>query len=399
MVIDTDAPRFVQIHTLHNYSAVALNADDSGAPKRQMYGGHIRTRVSSQALKRHWRTADDPAAIDRLAEGLGSVRSREIITSAVMPEVRKKSTATDEVLTSVEEAMQVGLYGPKGSDQKSRQTLLLGVPEIQFLQQRALEVCGEHSEDHEAAAAAVKDVFDSKSERANWQAFRETNALAGGLVSAMFGRLMTSDRSADVEGAIHVAHSLTVHAEQSDTDYFTVVDDLQAGGESGGGSSYLGESELTSGTFYGYIVVDIPQLVSNTTGISTTEWLKSDREDREMAARLVENLLRLVATVSPGAKRGSTAPYSYASLVLAEVSARQPRSLAAAFETPVEENTTQAVVAMSDYLSRIDRRFGREESRRMLTLADTDGFPSDECETLDDLTGWIGEVVRSGVMA
>ena len=396
--IDRTAPSFLQFHTLHNYSAVALNADDSSAPKRQTYGGSTRTRVSSQALKRHWRTVKDPAALDRLSDDYGSIRSREIITTAVMPDVRRMAKASDEVLDAVEEALQVGLYGPRGADQKSRQSLLLGWPEVRFLQRRALDVCAEHPEDHEAAAATVAEVFDNRSERANWHAFRESNALAGGLVTAMFGRLVTSDRAADVDGAIHVAHSLTVHAEQADPDYFVSVDDLQGDDESGEGSSYIGESELTSGTFYGYAVVDIAQLVSNTTGVPPVSWLQTNREDRETAARLTEQLVRLITTTSPGAKRGATAPYSYASLLLAEVTARQPRSLATAFEAPVEKTVEDAVAAMSRYLSRFDRRYGREEARRLLSITDVDDFPAQESESLDDLLDWVGEVVRSGAM-
>ena len=52
-------PRFIQIHTLVSYPAALLNRDDSGLAKRLPYGDAIRTRVSSQCLKRHWRTVDD----------------------------------------------------------------------------------------------------------------------------------------------------------------------------------------------------------------------------------------------------------------------------------------------------------------------------------------------------
>ena len=49
-------PRFLQVHTLTSYPAVLLNRDDAGLAKRLPYGGSVRTRVSSQCLKRHWRT-------------------------------------------------------------------------------------------------------------------------------------------------------------------------------------------------------------------------------------------------------------------------------------------------------------------------------------------------------
>ena len=48
-------PRFLQIHSLHSYPAALLNRDDSGLAKRMPFGGAVRTRISSQCLKRHWR--------------------------------------------------------------------------------------------------------------------------------------------------------------------------------------------------------------------------------------------------------------------------------------------------------------------------------------------------------
>ncbi|WP_419604464.1 type I-E CRISPR-associated protein Cas7/Cse4/CasC, partial [Thiolapillus sp.] len=51
-------PHFIQIHTLHNYPAALINRDDAGLAKRLPMGDAVRTRISSQCLKRHWRTAD-----------------------------------------------------------------------------------------------------------------------------------------------------------------------------------------------------------------------------------------------------------------------------------------------------------------------------------------------------
>src|SRR3546814_413592 len=130
--------------------------------------------------------------------------------------------------------------------------------------------------------------------------------------------MVTSDILARVDAAVHVSHAFTVHAEESEPDYFTAVDDLaQEAGEPGSG--HINVTELTSGLFYGYVVIDLQELVDNMSG------------DTVLAARAVEHLVHLIATVSPGAKRGSTAPYGYAEILLVEAGARQPRSLANAF--------------------------------------------------------------------
>jgi CRISPR system Cascade subunit CasC len=76
--------RFLQIHSLHGYSAVLLNRDDSGLAKRITYGDAVRTRISSQCLKRHWRVADSEHALQRIDGATASVRSRETVTRRVI---------------------------------------------------------------------------------------------------------------------------------------------------------------------------------------------------------------------------------------------------------------------------------------------------------------------------
>src|SRR5690606_6808558 len=122
------SPRFLQIHTLHSYTAALLNRDDSGQAKRLVYGGTSRTRISSQCLKRHWRTAEnDPHALHRLAGYVDSKRSREVIEKRVIaPLAGHYSTEVLQALTS--EMLNV-VYGKEGSPQP----LLFGEPEIEWL--------------------------------------------------------------------------------------------------------------------------------------------------------------------------------------------------------------------------------------------------------------------------
>ena len=81
-------PRFIQIHTLHNYPAALLNRDDAGLAKRLPYGNAIRTRISSQCLKRHWRMADDLFSLSTLAESLGMELEKR--STYFMDEVKKQ---------------------------------------------------------------------------------------------------------------------------------------------------------------------------------------------------------------------------------------------------------------------------------------------------------------------
>ena len=254
-------PRFLQIHTLHSYPAALLNRDDSGLAKRMPFGGATRTRVSSQCLKRHWRMADDEFAVANIDGAHGAVRSREIVTRSVMRQLRVSGDYDEDLLDSVEEEFQKGVYGDRGTTRTGRQPLLLGLPEVEYLQSQARAICEAHPGDTDAAVEAAKLLFSERranEQRENFRAFRQSAALPGGLIGALFGRMVTSDPAANIDAAVHVAHAFTVHAEESESDYFSVVDDLQPP-EEDPGADHIGDVELTAGLFYGYVVVDVPR--------------------------------------------------------------------------------------------------------------------------------------------
>ena len=383
-------PRFLQIHTLHSYPAALLNRDDSGLAKRMPFGGATRTRISSQCLKRHWRVAKDEFAIHSIPGATEALRSRNVVERKVIDPLRGTDGMSKEVLEAVENAFNVGVYGSSGTSESGRQPLLLGLPEVEYLKSKAAAICAEHSDDAKAAGDAAALLFNTRrGEGNNFAAFRDAAKLPGGLEGALFGRMVTSDPGANIEAAVHVAHAFTVHREESESDYFSVVDDLQRDDEDAG-AAHIGDMELTAGLFYGYVVVDVPGLVSNLEGCKAEEW---EEADRGLAGKVVEHLTHLIATVSPGAKLGSTAPYACADLMLIEAGSRQPRSLANAFRSPAPAQVKAATGAMSEYLGKIDKAYGGKEVRRVMSVEDCE-IPKAEPLCLDDLATWAADAVR-----
>ena len=388
-------PRFLQIHTLHSYPAALLNRDDSGLAKRMPFGGAVRTRISSQCLKRHWRVAQDEFALRGITGATSALRSRNIVERKVFDPMRGTDGVSEEVLAAVENAFNVGVYGSSGTTETGRQPLLLGLPEVEYLQQKAAAICSEHPEDAKAAGDAATLLFNNRrGEGNNFAAFRDAAKLPGGLEGALFGRMVTSDPGANIEAAIHVAHAFTVHAEESESDYFSVVDDLQRD-EEDAGAAHIGDMELTAGLFYGYVVVDVPGLVSNLEGCDAADW---ENADRDLAGQVIEHLTHLIATVSPGAKVGSTAPYSYADLMLIEAGSRQPRSLANAYRRPAPARVDAATDALAACLGKLDAAYGGKEVRRMMSVEDCD-IPQANRLCLDDLATWAADTVRGGAAA
>jgi len=344
------APRFLQIHTLHSYTAALLNRDDTGQAKALVYGGARRTRISSQCLKRHWRMAEkDPHALQTLAGYVDSTRSRELVTERVIAPLRGRFA--EDVVAALEPAFQKLVYGDKADKgKKSRQTLLLGEPELAWLAKRAEEIAAT-STDGKAAEKAAADWAKDK----NFKAMSEGVSLPGGLAAALFGRMVTSDPAANIDAPVYVAHAFTVHAAETEGDYFTAVDDLKKN-EDDSGADTIQETELTCGLFYGYVVVDLPGLIANCGG------------DKALAGQVVHHLVHLIAEVSPGAKLGSTAPFGRADLMLIEAGDRQPRSLAAAYRDPIRNDDRKAVATLGEKLAAFDAAYATGEARSQMAV-------------------------------
>jgi CRISPR system Cascade subunit CasC len=409
-------PTFLQLHTLTSYPGTLLNRDDAGFAKRLPFGGATRTRVSSQCLKYHWRNHEGKHALydidfsalgdEELSKLEGepkSLRSRETFQRCIVeplveeghpaPLVRAVTFALKERLLSGGKAKKSDtktLIAPGEDDDPrdlldSNQVTIFGVPEVRYLRSLAAEKIESVREDFpvfwENGEADPGDALDKDTIADAADAMRDISKrdlkknlkglrLASGLDAALFGRMATSDVLARGDAAIHVAHAFTTHEEESESDYFSAVDQLVADeGEGELGSGHINSQELTSGLFYGYVVVDLPLLVSNLEGVERDDWQEADPT---LAGEVLRRLVHLVTTVSPGAKLGSTAPYSHAQCLFAESGTAQPRTLANAFQNPVSKNG-QGVLegsyeALGQYVSEMDDMYGVLTDRRLAAM-------------------------------
>ncbi len=370
---------FLQIHTLTSYPASLLNRDDAGLAKRIPFGDATRLRVSSQCLKRHWRETLQQTM--KLPDG---IRSRQFFAREVLPRLIKQGM--DEALARKLVATMIGKLIDGGQDDKSplalKQPVLFGRPEADYLV-ALLQECAA------AGTEAEKLLLERlKTDKANFKAMLRAAGhgnLYAGLEGALFGRFVTSDILARSDASVHVAHAFTVHALHTEMDYFTVVDDLNRDEETG--AAHAGDMELGAGVYYGYVAVDVPLLISNLTGCNPKAWAKQDLHE---ARDVLCSLVRTIATVSPGAKLGSTAPYAYADFVLLEAGKQQPRSLANAYlkALPAQGDVMQgAVNALSGHLAAIDGMYGRTaEHRAVASVKALDGLKGDAAASLDEAT-------------
>jgi len=389
---------FLQIHTLTSYHATLLNRDDAGLAKRIPFGDQIRLRVSSQCLKRHWRenlhlTVPLPGGLrtrhffqreicQRLIDesGLGQELATRLTRSLIglllqksdkpktekteRPKKGKKATAEQGSLdlqldlepSADSAAADTGIDGLQ-----VKQPILFGKPEADFLVGLLTECA--------AQGQGAEELLETrlKGDKANFKAMLRQAGhgnLFAGVEGALFGRFVTSDILARSDAAVHVAHAFTVHGLDTEVDYFTVVDDLNRDEETG--AAHAGDMELGAGVFYGYVAVDVPLLVSNFTGSDPKDWRAQDSAE---VRTVLKALIRAIATVSPGAKLGATAPYAYSDFVLLEAGPQQPRSLANAYLQSLRPHgnlTAQAVDALAAHLKAQETIFGPTAERRAL---------------------------------
>ncbi|WP_018268674.1 type I-E CRISPR-associated protein Cas7/Cse4/CasC [Methylosinus sp. LW4] len=297
--------RFVQLHLLTFYPPSNLNRDDTGKPKTAVIGGATRLRVSSQSLKRAWRTSD--IAHDVLAQHLGDRTQR--IGSVVLDHLRGR---LDEA-----KAMEIAREVASAFGKVKREN----DPKPEFTEQLAF------ISPEERAAAIVY----AESRAAGERAIGEKKALAEVLLRktdtaadiAMFGRMLTDSPDFNREAAVQVAHAVTTHKVVVDEDYYTAVDDLKTNAEDAG-AGFIGETGFGAGVFYLYINIDRALLLKNLGG------------DAEVAKKAIEALIRASATIGPRGKSASFASFARAHFILAERGDAAPRTLAGAFLQPIE---------------------------------------------------------------
>jgi CRISPR system Cascade subunit CasC len=347
---------FLQLHLLTAYPAANLNRDDSGRPKSVVYGGVPRLRVSSQSLKRAWRTSD--VFQERLAGRMGQ-RTQQL--GAEVLSHLLGLNAPEERAVAIARAI-AGVYGKIVAEGDAE-----GPSESTYIRQLAFIAPSERAKALSVAEAMLAD--PGRVPRAEELLER----VDGAADIAMFGRMLADSPSYNREAAVQVAHALTTHRADPEDDYYVAVDDLKrADQREDVGTSFIGVQEFGAGLFYQYICVDCALLMRNLGG------------DVAIARDAVGALLEAAATVSPRGKQASFASRSRASYVLAERGRQQPRTLAAAFLRPVRTDDVlgASVGSLTRLRDHFDAAYGPGAEARAEFLV-----------TPDEVRGSLAEVI------
>ena len=321
---------FLQLHLLTAYGPSNLNRDDTGRPKSVVFGGVPRLRISSQSLKRAWRTSEvfalklDGHLADR-TQRLGKDIYRHLVEGG-MDEDESLEVARDIA----------GVFGKIKKEQDKEPT---------FIEQLAFVSPAERAK---AFALAERALAGEPIEPPKPDSLLHKGDTAADI--AMFGRMLADNPKFNREAAVQVAHAVTTHRAVAEDDYYTAVDDLKSREEpEDAGAGFVGVQEFGAGVFYLYLCVDRGLLLRN-----LGDDARSVR-DASLAA-----LVEAAATVAPGGKQTSFASRARAIYALAEKGSGQPRSLAAAFLKPVggADQGERSIAELEDFRDRLDAAYG-----------------------------------------
>lgn len=335
--------RFIQLHLLTSYPPANLNRDDLGRPKTAIMGGETRLRVSSQSLKRAWRTSE---VMESALKGHQGVRTK--LMGVQIYKALKGKGIKDKAAKEWAQKIAAVFGKLETTDKKAEETEQTDLKTLEkslSIKQLA------HISPEESAAIDV--LVATLAERGTGPADDELNLLRKKHTAAdiaLFGRMLADAPHYNMEAAAQVAHAISVHKVAIEDDFFTAVDDLNKERDDVG-SAHMGETEFAAGLFYLYLCIDKELLVENLNG------------DRELANQALAALVEAAATVAPTGKQNSFASRARASFILAERGGQQPRSLSVAFLKPVTNYNQKgmlpnAIEALTTTRDKMDTVYG-----------------------------------------
>lgn len=349
---------FLDVHALQTVPPSNLNRDDTGAPKSAVYGGVPRARVSSQAWKRATRTYfGDEHLLDPSELGVRTKKVAEVLAARIT--ALDETVAGADALKLAAEVIQSATGSKIDVPQRKADAKKDGeedpAPEskyLMFLSARQLDGL---------AALAVEGAADIKAylkDKDNKACAREIADTRHSVDIALFGRMVADSADFNVDAAVQVAHAISVHRVDNESDYYTAVDDKNTDAESGAGM--IGTVDFNSATLYRYAALGVHQLAKN-----LGEGLREDEARTAPVRRAVEAFVRSFLESLPTGKINTFGHHTLPDAVVVKLRTTRPISYVAAFEEPVTAtggHLREAVARLAEYIPAVERAYGDEET-------------------------------------
>ncbi|MFG1943339.1 type I-E CRISPR-associated protein Cas7/Cse4/CasC [Nonomuraea sp. NPDC048826] len=344
----------LELHVLHTVPPSCLNRDDTGTPKTATYGGVRRARVSSQA----WKRATRQRFHDMLDPSELGVRTRKV-AELLAERIRKldESVETTEAWALAAETIQVAT----GSKIEQPKRAKANAEEPPAPESKYLMFLSAHQLDGLAALAIKaraggKDFYKDKTVKEEARQIANTRHSVD---IALFGRMVADGADVNVDAAAQVAHAISVHQADIESDYYTAVDDYKNRDTDDLGAGMIGTVEFNSATLYRYAAIDVDLLAKN-----LGKGLRDDEPVTEPVRRAAEAFVESFITSLPTGKINTFGNHTLPDAVVVKVRSSRPINAVAAFEEPCRTepetggHVRHAAHALASYLPEVEQVYG-----------------------------------------
>lgn len=332
----------IEIHAIQNHSPANLNRDDLGAPKTCYFGGVMRSRISSQCIKRSIRTSDEFKLL------CGGIRTRQLAKL-----IGEKVTGKADVKKRAAKILEKCGIKPKDED-RSDMLVYTTQEAIGKIAQLLQETDGEADELAEKCGKLI-------------------SSLVAVPDMALGGRMLETGVLTDttVEAALQVAHAISTHEARPEVDYYVAADDIP-GDDAGAG--FVDEAMFASACFYKYFSIHWETLLANLAGFAGNKEF--------LAAHTVGAFLRGAALANPTGRQNSFAAHNPPDGIVVEVKKDgcTPISYANAFASPVPSKgprdiVSQSIAQLGQYIHDLDAGYGKEKTHERFWFSPNLHYP------------------------
>ena len=339
----TNNNRFIQLHLLVSYPPSNPNRDELGQPKTAIMGGVQRSRISSQSLKRAWRTSEiwKTKGLD-----IGK-RTRELILDKELGLYEKLLNKHGDKNAEKYTKAILDMFAKTAKVKQAKEAPV----DERFVGKEIVTEQPIHFSSQEIAnIKKLVDELEKEPTKEQLEALLDNTPRDIDL--AMFGRMIAKRPDKNQEAAMQVAHAISINEVEIEPDFFTAVDDLNKHG-----SAHMGEQEFVSAVYYLYLCIDTEQLLKNLSN------------DKVLAEKAIKAVVESAAIIAPSGKQNSYAHQAQPFYILAEKGNAQPRNLSLAFLKPIKADDAEvAIEKLRNIKNKFNTAYTKPEAEKEMNL-------------------------------
>lgn len=283
---------YVEVHALQDLPPHCLNRDENGSPKTAVYGGALRSYVSSQAWKKAMR-GYYAKHIDETKIGYRTLEIVDLINEDLIHNHGKSEKEAKQLTKDL--LKNLGLKkGKTAKDENDKTAAIFPISQDEI--HAVSEVLLSDPNDGKALKKALKDLPS--------------------VDICLFGRMSADDSDLNVDAACQIAPAISVNEAELDTDFFTAVDEIKTTS----GAAMMGTKEFTSGVMYRYGNLSVTALEEN-----------MQENIPYTISQFIRSFIESMPTGMQNGFAANTLPYA----VYVTIRNDRPVSLVSAFESPV----------------------------------------------------------------